>query len=339
MQTQLNAFELAESLCSQHNCRLLYAARFGSALYGTAIPGKSDTDIRGVFLPDIDEALLGKAPARLHFSTGNAHARNTSADLDIDLCSLNKWLLNLLPQGDIGALDLLFSHTSQDSVIFCEPFMGRIFQNPLPFINIDGQKSYFIYSMRQARKYGIQGSWLGTIKKICLWLDSLSWKEEERLEKHLDDLLAHCADARYCRETICGAERAAVICDRIYPASRRMEEFSKHIRALYDAHGARAKAAMSGNDVDWKALSHAVRALEQIKELAQTGSIHFPLKKAAEIMKIKKGEYSWPEVERIILEKLAEAEKARDNSPYAFECDMKLAEKTVLDAYNFYYGK
>lgn len=339
MQKVHNDIALLTGICSQYNCRLLYATQFGSILYGTTIEGRSDIDIRGIFLPNINEVLLGKAAERLHYSTGNAHARNTSADIDIDLCSLNKWLLNLLPQGDIGALDLLFSPTNKTCVIYCEPFMERIFQNSHEFINLHGQKSYTNYSMRQAKKYGIQGSWLGTIKKVCEWLENLKWGAGDGLEMHLNDLIANCANDKYCFPIRCGKEKSVAICGKTYPASWSMEEFSNHIHAIYDKFGTRAKAAMAGRDLDWKALSHAVRALDQVIELNSEGSIHFPLKNTMEIMKIKKGLFSWPEVEKIIIEKLQEAENACLCSPHAFNYNMQLAEKTVLEAYNFYFRK
>lgn len=306
---------------------------FGSRLYGTAIQGKSDLDIKGIFLPDQSDVLLGKAPRHLRFSTGPEHDRNKPGDVDIDLWGLDKWLLTLLPQGDIGAIDLLFSPSNAACALFCDPFMERIFNNPLEFINLRGQKSYADYALRQAKKYGIRGSNLGAARKIAQWLDNHAWQHDARLGQYLDEILASCADGRYCKEVVCQHERALGLCGKIHPASTRMEEFAKRVKTFYTSYGARAEAAMLGAGVDWKALSHAARALSQIISLARDGAIRFPLQNAEELIMIKQGTYSWPKVEAIIIEKLAEAEQACQNSPYAREYRLDLAENIVLEAY------
>lgn len=48
----------------------LVRMKFGSHLYGTATP-ESDTDIKGVFLPELRDLLLARAPRHQHTSTGD----------------------------------------------------------------------------------------------------------------------------------------------------------------------------------------------------------------------------------------------------------------------------
>ena len=52
--------ELAKKLCEENNAALLYLTACGSTLYGTEIDGKSDLDVRGVFLPNAESIVLGK---------------------------------------------------------------------------------------------------------------------------------------------------------------------------------------------------------------------------------------------------------------------------------------
>jgi predicted nucleotidyltransferase len=99
----------ARALCRGQGASLLFLTFFGSTLYGTETPGRSDVDARGIFLPSAESLALNKAPKSLHFSTGSAERRNLAGDVDIDLWSVQHWLLKLLPSGDIGALDVLFS--------------------------------------------------------------------------------------------------------------------------------------------------------------------------------------------------------------------------------------
>lgn len=67
--------EQAQALCRQHDARLLFLTFFGSILYGTATPGKSDVDLRGIFLPSRTSLALNKAPKSLHFFTSNRERR------------------------------------------------------------------------------------------------------------------------------------------------------------------------------------------------------------------------------------------------------------------------
>jgi predicted nucleotidyltransferase len=99
----------AEALCHEHGTSLLFLTIFGSSLYGTETPGKSDLDLRGIFLPSIGALALNKAPKSLQRSTNRTGQRNSAEDVDIDLWSVQHWLLKLLPAGDTGDLDLMFS--------------------------------------------------------------------------------------------------------------------------------------------------------------------------------------------------------------------------------------
>ena len=87
---------------------LLYLTLYGSTLYGTAVEGRSDIDVRGIYLPSPESLALGEWSRTLHCSTGG-EGRNGSGDLDLDIWSVQHWLLRLLPAGDTGAIDVLFS--------------------------------------------------------------------------------------------------------------------------------------------------------------------------------------------------------------------------------------
>ena len=45
--------------------RLIYLSLYGSNLYGTALP-TSDTDYRGIFIPSMEDLLLGKAEKKIY---------------------------------------------------------------------------------------------------------------------------------------------------------------------------------------------------------------------------------------------------------------------------------
>jgi hypothetical protein len=63
----------------KNNEKILFEAYSGSLLYGTNTPGKSDIDIKGVFLPNITDLILNKAPKKLYFK-GIKHPKRRIAE-------------------------------------------------------------------------------------------------------------------------------------------------------------------------------------------------------------------------------------------------------------------
>ena len=61
--------------------KILFKTKSGSKLYGTDSKS-SDLDIKGVFLPDIHDLILNKAPKHYTSTTGNGGMKNNSDDVD-----------------------------------------------------------------------------------------------------------------------------------------------------------------------------------------------------------------------------------------------------------------
>ncbi len=321
----------AEELCRARGASLLYLTLFGSALYGTESPGKSDLDVRGIFLPSLESLFLGRAAGGLHFSSGDGERKNSAGDVDIDLWSARRWLLELLPQGDMGALDLLFSPAHEACVLYKSPLLDAVFANPLRLVDT-GNPAYAQYSLRQAKKYGIKGSRLGALLAVRDWLQihCPSPQKHERLGDCLEPLAAACADERFCSLEMLQAEKALQLCGKLHTASTRMPEFINRVEAEARLYGTQAEAAREGEGVDFKALSHALRAMDQLEELLLTGRIVFPLKNRAELLAVKEGKYAWPELEERILMRIAELDALRKTAPFKGEYDSAFAEGCVL---------
>ncbi|MDR1658765.1 MAG: nucleotidyltransferase domain-containing protein, partial [Desulfovibrio sp.] len=272
--------EQARTLCREHDASLLFLTLFGSTLYGTETPGKSDLDARGVFLPSKESLALNKVPKSLHFSTGNNERRNFAGDVDIDLWSVQHWLLKLLPFGDTGALDVLFAPSHTACTLFRHPALDAVFKNPLRLTDTGRGRAYAEYSLGQAKKYGIKGSRVGALKAVRAWLrrHCPEPRTGERLEDHLDALAACCADDRFCTLVAVRNERALQLCGKLHMSTIRMGELTRRVEADMRRYGARAEEAERNEGLDFKALSHALRALDQMEELLQTGGIVFPLR-------------------------------------------------------------
>lgn len=324
------------SMCAAHGERLLFASCFGSTLYGTAIEGKSDLDVRGIFLPPLADLILGRPAENLHFSTSCDNARNTANDVDIDLWSLQYWLLHLLPAGDTGAMDLLFAPSNQACTIYMDKGMAAIFENQRKFINLQGNGGYASYCIGQAKKYGLRGSRLGALKKVLLWLEDNcpAPAKNERLGQYLDALLRACEDGHHCARVNLKDCRGLGLCGKMHLETIGMAEFAKRVKNQFEQYGQRSILAEQNQGLDYKALSHAVRALEQMKELVATGKIVYPLRSRQELMAIKNGDYSWKELEERIVSGLRDVNGLCANAPGFPGFDMALAENIIIDFYN-----
>ena len=327
--------EQARALCREHDATLLFLTLFGSTLYGTETPGKSDIDVRGIFLPSTESMALNKDAKSLHFSTGNNERRNLAGDADIDLWSVQHWLLKLLPAGDTGALDVLFSPSHAACTLYRHPALDAVFANPLCLMGTGKGRAYAEYSLGQAKKYGIKGSRVGALKAVRTWLQTHCPEPQpnDRLSDCLDALAASCADDRFCSVMTVQDERALQLCGKLHMSTIRMEELTRRVEADMRRYGARAEEAERNQGLDFKALSHALRALDQMEELLQTGWITFPLRNRKELIAVKEGKYPWQEVEPRILERLAAVDALRIPAPFVGIYDAAFAEACVLACY------
>ena len=326
--------ERAQGLCRERGASLLFLTLFGATLYGTATPGKSDLDVRGVFLPSPESLNLGRTPHSLHFSTRTAEGKNAAEDVDIDLYSLQHWLLKLLPAGDMAALDLLFAPSHAACTLYRDPRLDKVFAAPLRLLNLTA-RGYAEYVFKQTKKYGIKGSRSGALKAVRAWLQKRHPNPSpvERLGASLDALAAACADARHCCLTEVNGEKSLQLGGKLHAASTPLAEFIRRVEAELQPVAERLAAAERNEGLDFKALAHALRALAEMRELLQTGRIIFPLQSRSELVAVKNGRYAWSELEPLVLKRLAEVDALRASACPAAAYDPAFAQNCVQSCY------
>ncbi len=340
-----------QAMCCEHDVELLYLTVFGSCLYGTSCVSSSDLDIRGLFLPSMRSFVLEDVSHSLHFSTQQQILKNTAHDVDIDLYSLQRWLLDLLPQGDVGALDLLFSPSHEACTLYYDARMKFIFSNPLSFIDRSIISGAMKYAMKQTKAYGIRGSRIAALRAVQAWLQDCVIKDPsvQYLGEILNALLHACADERFCKEVFIGShknkkqtaheskndERALCLAGKIYPEHMRIFDVCKKVDHEVFSHGQRAEAADHNGGLDFKAISHAVRALEQVQNVLMFGKIDFPLANREHLTNIKRGIYSWKKLEKEILQRFADIHtlQAMESTPET-TCRTALRQKVILHCYD-----
>ena len=332
---ELKSFILSKTraLCESNGVELMYLTLSGSTLHGTRVAGKSDVDVRGLFLPSIESLTLETAPKSLQFATGNEERSDSSEDVDIDLWSLQYWLLKLLPAGDTSAMDLLFSPSHEACTLYCNPILDAIFTAPLRLIDTEGGKGYAEYSIGQARKYGVKGSHLGALRAVSRFLSERRPDPDECLSGYFQPLAEACADERFCSIQEVKSHNMLFLCGKFHEGTLHMKEFARRVNEHMERFGERTREAERNLGLDLKALSHALRALMQMEELLITGKVCFPLQKREELISVKEGHVARDDVENRILKYLDSVRALRENAPFRGVPDAEFARSCLLACY------
>ena len=323
-----------KKMCKDNNVELLYLCKFGSHLYGTN-NSESDTDYKGIFLPSKDQCYLGEQSKNITYTSGDNNSKNSKDDIDVSLWSL-QYFLKLVSKGETNAIDLLYSNTFPEMIIYKNEKMKKIFHYHQKLFNIRDCNSYIGYALGQAKKYGIKGSRLGILKNINQYIHD-NIKEEDKNKKLsviIPDIISKHGDGSLCFSKIINNIESIIICGKVHMGTITINEFCKRIKKDYRKYGSRARKAEKNEGIDWKALSHAVRALFQMEKLIDEGYILYPLSDSNFIKSIKNGIYDFVYLEDFIMKYINKIEyKLKTNELY-HNFDQKLVDDIIL---GFYY--
>ncbi len=295
---------------------------FGSHLYGTNTP-ESDTDYKGIFLPSKREIYLNKIPKSVNFNTKKeSNVKNSNMDIDTEIYSLH-YFLELACQGQTVALDML--HCPKELLIESSETWKMIVSERHRFYtkNLD---AFVGYARKQAAKYGIKGSRLNDAKRILDFLDdkcngNLTADISLKIKDVWDELpsgefiIKHQPDVN--------GIRMLEVCGRKIGETAYLYYAYNIVKKFYDNYGERAEKAAKNEGIDWKAVSHALRAAFQVRDILITGTISYPLKESAFLKKVKAGNLDYLTEVNPYLDKLMnEVECLSKESTYPLKVDV-----------------
>ena len=108
------------------------------------------------------------------------------------------------------------------------------------------------------------------------------------------------------------------------------------VNKFYDNYGKRAEEAAQNKNIDWRAVSHAIRAAYQVKEIFEEGTITFPLKHADFIKDVKFGCLDFPRVSDKLESLIAECKDLSDKSTFPEKVDIKFWDNFIISAVEEY---
>lgn len=259
---------------------------FGSHLYGTATEG-SDTDYKGVRMPSNQEVLLGKIPRSHSLSVKNSDgAKNEAGDVDEEIYSLHHFI-KLACEGQTVALDMLhapasaLTHTSRT---------WEILQDRRAEFYTKNLHALVGYARKQAAKYGIKGSRLADAKR------ALAFLKDQPAGVKLSDVWGQLPQGEHLVEGKDRADELRVwdVCGKKLLETSKVSHYIPTLEQFVDRYGNRAKLAANSKGIDWKAISHAMRAALQVRAILKDGGFEYPLPETKLLCAVKAGSMLYP---------------------------------------------
>lgn len=296
---------------------------FGSQLYGCANEN-SDTDFKGVFLPTKEQVYLNKIPKSYNNTKKKEQGqKNTSDDIDIEMYSLH-YFIKLACEGQTVALDML--HAPLDMLVETSKIWEYIYSNRKKFYT-KNIKAFVGYARGQVARYNCKGSRLNAAEDVIKFLSNFN--SDDRLNSIWSELPIN-ENCHMLLDNKDGIKQYQV-CGKIIQDTSGIGYFKDILQRFVDNYGARAKLAAQSNNLDWKAISHALRTVYEIKELLTDNTITFPLKNAEFIKKVKNGELDYTTEVSPILDKLMdEVEVLSQNSTLPEKPDYKFWDNFII---------
>jgi len=294
---------------------IMYMSPYGSRLYGT-FDAESDHDYKAVYLPAIDDLLLGRKLEiqKLRVDAdGNriGSSEQMPADgLEVEYIPFQTFVRDFV-QGQTYAIELAHAiytagpaaptaHDRWEWSLVEELISTFSNSNLLPMVGF-AQKQTFDYIHRAERLNRLL-SVLETIQRYIRLEPSL------RLDDYLNgtnvlDLLA--ADTQLPIGSSANGhrtQRTLELNGRSYLESTSLNHLEQRLLVAIDKYGHRVQSA-SEQEIDWKSLSHAVRVYSQVIDLCETKTLKFPFDsdRIETLVKIKKGQLDFERVREMLV--------------------------------------
>jgi len=306
---------------------VIMLCRFGSHLYGTDTE-QSDMDYKGIFMPTREQIFLGKIPKSMNMNSNNSDQKNTSEDVDCEMYSLH-YFIELCCKGETAALDML--HVNQRNLLLTEGDTWHYIQEERTRFYTKSLKAFVGYARKQAAKYGLKGTRLAVAEELRDTL--LIFKDGTRLREIRDRLPVN----EHCR--FVGADGNGIEmyqwCGKQVQLTAKTEYTYKMVQAFIDNFGERARLAKANEGIDWKAMSHAIRAAYEVKCILRDGTLEFPLRIASTLLDVKLGRLDFTtQVLPLLEDMMEEVEGLSERSTLPEKVNRSFWNEFIIDEVN-----
>jgi hypothetical protein len=303
--------------------KMLVKMLYGSHLFGTNTE-KSDTDYKGVYLPDIEDCILEKVKRSINKSTGNNGSKNTADDIDTEFYSL-QYFIKLATAGETIAIDML--HAPNKFIINKLPAWDLIREQRSRFYT-KNLKAFVGFARSQAKKYSIKGDRLDAVEQVY----NILCKQKDDLKiGFIFRLIQPGEHIGYTTDKF--NELFLEVCGRKFAGNLTVKYVRERIKDIINSYGERAKQAQNASGIDWKAISHAYRVVLEVKEILTTNDIVFPLQNAKYILDIKLGNIQFDKVMNELNEYINEVTELSAKSSFPEQVNVDYWEDFIISLY------
>lgn len=260
----------------------------GSHLYGLNTES-SDLDYKSIYIPTHREIILGQYKDSFSLSTGNDSTKNSRDDVDHDVYSIHKFF-EMLKKSDMVAFDMIHAPSSmivQDDV----GVFSHIQKNREVFYSKD-LKGYIGYIKNQSHLFKQKADRLEFLHEVLDWVNKQS----------LYDSL-HTA---ICTDIVDGLvpehkgvgviqPNGYMLMGKLHQNGITIKQFKERVENEIRKYGKRTQKSLNNDNVDWKGITHALRACIQVNMLVDTGTMTLPLQGSHlyYLRKVKAGEVDY----------------------------------------------
>ena len=274
----------------------IFVVPYGSHLYGTSTP-TSDLDSKTIYLPDLDDVLLGKKLSifKMRFDGDGIPLGVNDAmppgGIENEYIPLQTFVRDFF-NGQTYALEVAFAHLHIEE----NPFLW-VTQLTQKFVT-NNVSSLVGFAIKQTFDYVHRGKRLNAAELLLQHVTDTqnalikNGIPNPRLDTSFNgttvlDTVTSLANAQIGQTQNNGKVfRTLKLNGRDYLETTTLQNITTTIRALIDSYGNRSRSS-AGEGIDTKSLMHAVRVFEQAIELLTTKKIEFPRKNADYLRSIK----------------------------------------------------
>ena len=263
----------------------LFKCEYGSRLYGTNTP-TSDLDIKIVYLPELNDLLLGNRVGNNCKKTNTQeNTKNTSEDIDIEFIPLQSFANDFF-SGQTYALELAYAidYTEANQEIFNPLFVKFCHELRENFLtsNIEAMMGY---SVSQANLYSDKGKRLNALNEVLevinqfpqdIRMEYLASDLKDKIAPVIEKYPEYVAITEYAINNEGDLRLCLIVLEKTLPYSNTFKINLNPLLGMLKKYGSRVKEA-SVNNADWKALLHANRIVSEGIQLFQTKKLVFPL--------------------------------------------------------------
>lgn len=321
---------------------IIFSTVFGSHLYGTDTPS-SDRDYKGVYLPKVEDLILGSAQNIVSLKRPKMPGeKNTSGDIDREYMSLQKFI-KLACEGQMVAIDMLHASSymwERSSDVWDELRARRhefYSRNMSAFVG---------YARRQAAKYGVKGSRLACARE---WLALMEKDPNRHMAGVVAEAVAEYPEGHHIWEHARPypdqhkPEVCLEVIGKMFTGTSKAGNYISSLRLYVAEYGERARMAEANEGIDWKAMSHAVRAAYQVLAIFDSAydgmpqlELPLPVSVACELVYIKTGKLTFKQVSERLDVLMGEVAVMSARSTYPDHIDPRSFDDLVLRAYSKY---